>query len=280
MKINIVLWKDAHILPRMSGWLAEHNGWTISDDPDPNADVNYFMPYLMWDLKIHPNTLTSGWFTHYEQGTTWKMEKWQDAATFIDAPLVTAPMYCDILDRAQVITPGIDRDRFVPIKHDVGEKPVVGTAGVGQPRKGPKLIIDLFYANIPLELNIAGAAWPFAHTVVANKIMPKWYANLDVYICTSSIEGIPAPVLEALSCDVKIVIPNGVGICDQLPEMEGIRHYQKNNGADMIRAINQVLDDKPSEGSLRDVTSGYAIDDWCYSNKLAMEALLDANISV
>ena len=138
----------------------------------------------------------------------------------------------------------------------------------------------LFYANIPLDLRIAGMAWPFAHSVVGNSQMPQWYAALDVYICTSSIEGIPAPVLEALACDVKVVIPNDVGICDMLPEMEGIRHYRKNDGQDMIRAIRQVLDDKPSRGTLRDVTEDYKIADWCDSHKLAMEALIDANVSV
>jgi len=75
--------------------------------------------------------------------------------------------------------------------------------------------------------------------------------------------------------DVKVVIPDGVGICDQLPEMEGIRHYRKNDGPDMIRAIQQVLEDKPSEGSLRAVTDDYTIDDWCWSHRRAMEALLD-----
>jgi hypothetical protein len=83
-------------------------------------------------------------------------------------------------------------------------------------------------------------------------------------------------VLEALATDVKVVIPDGVGICDQLPEMEGIRHYRKNDGPDMIRAIKQVLDDKPSENSLRAVTDDYTIDDWCFSHRRAMEALLDA----
>ena len=183
-----------------------------------------------------------------------------------------------MLSNAYAVTPGVDRERYVPDYHAPGR--VFGIAGVGQPRKGPKLVIDLFYANIPLDLRIAGMAWPFAHSVVANNHMPQWYAALDVYLCTSSIEGIPAPVLEALSCDVKVVIPNGVGICDQLPEMEGIRHYRKNDGQDMIRAIRKVLEDKPSRGALRDVTADYTIDEWCSSHEIAMGALIDANVSI
>ena len=280
MKVHIVLWHDNHILPRMAGWLGENNGWTIGDSPDARADVNYFMPYLMVNPETHPDTLTSGWFTHREIGTPWKIQKWDEAAALVDMPCITAPMYGMILKNARVVTPGVDRDRYVPVHHEMGEKPMIGTAGVGQPRKGPKLIIDLFYANVPLDLRIAGMAWPFNHSVVSNREMPAWYAALDVYLCTSSIEGIPAPVLEALSCDVKVVIPNGVGICDTLPEMEGIRHYRKNDGQDMVRAIKQAIEDRPSNGALRDVTEDYTIAEWCESHKLAMEALIDAHIRV
>jgi len=264
----------------MSKWLADGNGWTIGSEPDPHADVNYYMPYLMVNAETMPDTLTSGWFTHYELGTPWKMQKWNEARALVDMPCITAPMYTATLSNAHVVTPGVDRERYVPNYHEMGSKPIFGTAGVGQPRKGPKLIIDLFYANIPLDLRIAGMGWPFAHSVVGNKQMPQWYTSLDVYLCTSSIEGIPAPVLEASSCDVKVVIPNGVGICDQLPEMEGIRHYRKNDGQDMIRAIKQVLDDKPSRGALRDVTADYTIDEWCNSHKIAMGALIDADVSI
>ena len=280
MRVHITLWNDNHILPRMAGWLEEHNGWTIGDKPDPSADVNYYMPYLMWTEEAHPDTLTTGWFTHYEEGTKSKMQIWHDAATFIDMPLVTSPIYYASLEKSRLVTPGVERDRYTPVKRKANDKPRLGIAGIGQPRKGPYLIVDLYYSGIEARVDLVGTNWPFPHVIVGNQNMPDWYRNLDVYVCTSSIEGIPAPVLEALATDVKVVIPDGVGICDQLPEMEGLRHYRKNDGPDMIRAIKQALDDKPSEGSLRDVTADYTVDDWCYSHRRAMEALLDADLSV
>lgn len=283
MKVHIVLWQDNHIVPRMTQWLVERNGWTVGENPDPKADVNYYMPYLQWNYDNDPGTLSAAWFTHYEDGTEWKEHHWQYAADFVHMPLVTAPMYRISkygLLNAEVIVPGVDRDIFHPGPRKEYERPVIGTCGVGHPRKGPHLLVDLFYGGVMCDLNIVGIQWPFPHRELAHDAMPDWFRQLDIYLCTSNIEGIPAPVLEALATDIKVVIPDGVGICDQLPEMEGIRHYKKGDGQDMIRAILQALDDKPSDGALRDITEDYTIEDWCESHKFAMEKLLDAAIPV
>lgn len=283
MKVHIVLWDDQHIVYRMAQWLVDGNGWSIGDAPDNSADVNYYMPYLKFDVKQQPDTLMAAYFTHYEHGTPWKTDQWHLASAYIDAPFVTSPIYCApefYLERAQVVTPGVDRDRFRPLDREPNKTPVIGMAGVGQKRKGPGMIVDLFYSGLRIDLRIAGMNWPFPFATVPDEYMAVWYSNLDVYLCTSTIEGIPAPVLEALACDVKVVIPNGVGICDQLPEMEGIRHYRKGDSKDMIRAIKLALDDKPSGGSLRDVTTDYTIAEWCKSNLVAVEALCNAPIFV
>ena len=277
MNVNIVLLNDQHAIYQQALWLIDGNGWAASDKPDPNADVNYYMPYLKWELDEHPNTPTAALFTHYEQGTAWKVDKWQDAAMFIDMPIVEAPMYCSVLKNARVVTACVDRDRFTPGQRPANKRLNIGVAGVGQPRKGPKLIVDLFYQNaVECELSIIGKLWPFPHRYIEPDDLPDWYRSLDIYLCTSLIEGIPLPVLEALATDTKVVIPHGVGICDQLPEMEGIRHYDKGYGPDMLRAIKQAAEDKPSEGSLRAVTEDYTIEDWCESHYKAMEELCES----
>jgi glycosyltransferase involved in cell wall biosynthesis len=198
-------------------------------------------------------------------------------------PLVTAPMYYGMLDRAQSITPGVDTDLFQPftVQHERSDAPIVGTAGIGQPRKGPRMLVDLFYSGMLVDLRVVGANWQFPHTFIADYLMPTFYNMLDVYLCTSLEEGVPEPVLEALACDTAVVIPDGVGICDQLPEMEGIRHYKRGDSKDMVRALRQALDDKPPAGLLREVVTGqYTIDDWCASHLIAMEMLLDAELFV
>ena len=52
--------------------------------------------------------------------------------------------------------------------------------------------------------------------------MPEYYSKIDLYICTSSIEGTPNPVLEAMACGVP-VISTDVGV---VPEVFG--EYQRN----------------------------------------------------
>lgn len=276
MDINIVLDERGLIVPRMAGWLAEGNGWRVSDKPDDSADVNYFMPYLKAAESEPVDTKTAAWFTHRELGTPWKLQAWDDAKSIIDAPLVTAPLYCPYLDKAQVITPGVDRSFFHPRKVEKSERTIIGIAGVGQPRKGPKAIIDVMYSGIVADVVIVGRNWPFHHNFLTDEQMPDFYSYIDVYLCTSIIEGIPAPVLEALACDCKVVVPHGVGICSELPEMPGLRHYTVGNSKRMIAAIQQALADEPEPGSLRAVTERYSIDAWCESHMRAMEVLVNA----
>lgn len=282
MNVNIVLRNSGtHIIPRMMQWLADGNGWTISDKPDESADVNYYATYLAWDLHDHPNTLTAAWFTHHEDGTPWKVKQWEQASYYIDAPLVTAPLYCAYLEKAQVITPGIDRDFWQRVTLDPHDgPPVIGIAGQGQPRKGPHQIVDLFYSPLNVHIQIVGDAWPFPFNALSVEQMPIFYSHIDAYLCTSTIEGIPAPVLEALSCGTPVVVPDGVGICEMLPEMPGIRHYKAGDSKDMIRALRECLKDVYDPDDLRRITQMYSIDEWCKSNRYAVEALVDAAVPV
>lgn len=283
MNVNIVLWQDKHIIPRMAEWLNEAYGWTISNAPDNSADVNYYLPYLKWEHHDHPPTKTAAWFTHFEKGTEWKEDKWDHASMWIDKPLVTTDIYLPMFDNASRIIPGVDMDLFYPIDFEAENKtrPIAGIVGMGQPRKGPHLVVDLFYGRIPLDIRIVGDGWPFPATLIPHHVLVQFYAMIDFYLCTSLIEGIPGPVLEALACDKKVVVPHGVGICDELPEMVGIRHYQKGNAESLMNAIEFVLTDEPKPGMLRDVVgSMYTKEQWCSSHFEAMERLLDASVSV
>jgi glycosyltransferase involved in cell wall biosynthesis len=81
--------------------------------------------------------------------------------------------------------------------------------------------------NIPFVLRIAGRHWSSdivpvelqAYTKISldipNELLPEFYSSLDYYICTSRCEGVPYPVLEAMSCEC-VVISTAVGVVPEI----------------------------------------------------------------
>lgn len=271
MKVNVVLWQDNHIIPRMTQWLADDLGWTVSGFADLKADVNYFMPYLQFGRAPRPDTKTAAWFTHFELGTTWKERAWKDAAKHIDLPLITSPVY-DFLERSKRIIPGVETDIYTPNKVKTSERCVVGIVGVGQPRKGPELIVSLFYSGFDIEIRIVGPNWPFPSISVPPGNMPEFYNSIDVLVCTSTIEGIPMPVLEAMSCGISVVVPEQVGICSELPEAPGVYHYTAGDSLTLLEAVKraQIAYNKPND--CRDIVlANYTKEHWVESNQKALE---------
>lgn len=284
MKVHIVLWDDGRIIPKMAQWLVERNGWTISEQPRHDVDVNYYMPYLQMGRQPPiPDTLTAAWFTHYEEGSDWKIGTWDGAKNRVDLAILTASVYNHrfLNQMRATVTPGVDREFFSPMKtKQQYELPLLGISGQAQPRKGLDLIQALG-TDGRYGISLTGQ-WPelWAHNNFAWEAMPSFYNTIDVYVCTSSIEGIPMPPLEAAACGTKLVIPHGVGMMDDLPEMPGIRHYRQGDYTDMTIAIDKVLSDDATPESIRSATAVYSIDSWCSSHEQAIGALIDANLRV
>jgi len=65
--------------------------------------------------------------------------------------------------------------------------------------------------GLPVRLELADRQ--NAH--IPHAEMPRYYGSIDLYICTSKIEGTPNPVLEAMACGVP-VITTDVGIVPQV----------------------------------------------------------------
>src|SRR5688500_19608329 len=81
------------ILGRMARYLAEIPGVTVGEKPDPNADLNYYCPYLELVSKVTPKpaTRTGAYFTHIEPGVKGRL--WEQAAKEVDLRILTAPQY-------------------------------------------------------------------------------------------------------------------------------------------------------------------------------------------
>ncbi len=60
---------------------------------------------------------------------------------------------------------------------------------------------DLEAEGVPIQAVFADRADGF----IPQRQMPSYYAGIDLYVCTSEIEGTPNPILEAMACGVPII---------------------------------------------------------------------------
>lgn len=246
MKVHVVSIQNGDdILGRLLRELIRGTGWSVSDTPDDTADLNYFFPYLEYPEDGYFRTKTAAWFTHRDvHHSAAKVARWDKAAQTVDLRITSAELYRDMLVEygETVLIPTAVEPQFKPMK--VNRKPNaqmrVGIAGMVYPggRKGENLVRRLKNTG-KYDLTAIGRGWPIPSTFLPFEELPRWYAGLDVFLCTSLVEGIGHPVLEALACGVPVVIPIGVGVFDELGH-EGIYRYLPGEFEDMVSALEQV----------------------------------------
>jgi len=85
------------------------------------------------------------------------------------------------------------------------------------------------------------------------------------------------PALEALSCGVSVVVPRGVGLLDELPQVLGIHRYERGDAGSLMKAFGKAVKARPEveREALRAVTEGYTVENWCAEHRRVMEMLVD-----
>ena len=234
------------ILARLVRKLLALPGWSVGDAPDPRADANYYFPYLWYD-GFH-GTPIAAWFTHLEETGTRKIGLWKNVSQVADLRLTSAKIYEGCLAEVgmtRMVTTPLDRDKFTPVPHLNRERKVVGTSGFvyGSGRKGESLIRQLMGSPLAkrFDLIASGEGWPCKTRHYAWEHIQEFYQALDVYICTSTIEGIGYGPLEALACGVPVVIPRGVGVFDELPGAQNLFRYKAGDFGDLSKALEKAL---------------------------------------
>jgi len=125
-----------------------------------------------------------------------------------------------------VVEDGVDLSRFMPMNlerfQEVGKRELVigwvgnsKWAGEIEDFKGVHSILkpaieQLQDEGVPVKSLFADRQECF----IPHDQMPDYYKKIDLYVCTSKIEGTPNPVLEAMACGVPI-ISTDVGIVPQ-----------------------------------------------------------------
>ena len=159
----------------------------------------------------------------------------------VDAYTVSSKKLFDIYSEqyekkpVEEITDGVDLEVFVPHNlerfDDIGKRAVcIGWVGNSifwgnraNDLKGVHTILNPAIEELKKEgYNITKCFADKQERTIPHDEMPEYYSKIDLYICTSSIEGTPNPVLEAMACGVP-VISTDVGV---VPEVFG--EYQRN----------------------------------------------------
>jgi len=285
MNIHIVAsrLKADRVLPRLARTLSNSTGWTLGTTPNPRADLNYFLPYI--DAKPYgdfKSTLTAAWFTHKDINNPKKAALWDSVAASVDLRLTSAPMYVPDLERhgkTKLVRPAVERDSFTLHRKARTALPIVGVSGwlYGDNRKGEDLIKRLLSDGYQGKANwrASGRGWPMKTRAYSWQDLPQFFQSLDVLLCASRIEGVPMPPLEALSCGVKIIIPGGVGLLDEIPDVRGVHRFTAGDYDSLRQALDDALqDDAPDKQALRDLTKPYTARNWTNDHAHAFEELL------
>jgi hypothetical protein len=278
---------EDRVIPRFAGYLAKALGWSVTAKPDPGADVVYLSGYFESQMcKPWPDAPVAAYFTHREEEPPGNRK----AALFdaigkrVQLRIVTAPMYGKMLDRfgptVRMMAP-VERGRFIITRVIKSRRMTAGFSGYTyrNKRKGEDLVKAVLgsKAGQKMDWRASGRGWPVLTKRYSWKEMPAFYQSLDILVCTSRVEGVPMPPLEALSCGVSVVIPQGVGMLDELPDISGIHRYRKGDAAGLVKALEQAAAGRSSvdREALRAATAAYSVKAWCEGHREAFTAAFE-----
>ena len=233
-----------HITIADRGWILEKlaseiavrsNLVSVSTEPDPSADLQYYINYSCRRRRVGPVEIA--FFTHSERDEAAR-KRYFDIAADVEHSVCMSKRYADELGEAGIkdvttITPGVDLDAFVP-KVRIG---VIGrTYHTG--RKGESLVADVM--DIPgIEWRFTGQGWPGKSTFVDGAKMPDFYNDLDYVLIPALYEGGPMSVLEGLACGVPI-IASDVGWVDEYPHIP----FENGNSQSLRAVLTRLVDER------------------------------------
>lgn len=269
------------IIDRLARMLAEQTGWSLSDRPREGADINYSMLYADFAQRFTDwrRTRWAAYFSHYEADTPYKRFWWESADPLVEIKTVSAAQYGDMLQGKVVqVTPPVEprfeiRERRPNGTFTIGVSGFVDRSG----RKGEGMVARLASdLDGRADVVCSGQGWPARCVNRSLEGLVEFYNALDVYLCTSTVEGIPIPPLEALACGVPVVIPNGVGMLDDLADIPGIWRYDAGDYGDLLATMDFITTARPAvdREQLRASVADYTPQAWARSHEAGFRSAL------
>jgi len=244
MKINIIEKYHSMAMSRIAFWLkaglVEIGEVVISDAHDPEADINYHLPwhFILQEDCPGKNVI---FYTHHHKGMRNELAKACDLADKI--------ICMSFHGRKELLAIGVPAEKlwvaycgtdgFGAVKRNIG---VVGAV---QPdgRKREHLLTELAFALDPIELELVnfliigrgweatidklerhGASVTYFPDIGDDKLI-ELYGAMNLLLVTGEMEGGPMPVLEGLRSGVPIIAPNAGYAADFLNNTYGSQEY-------------------------------------------------------
>jgi len=164
------------------------------------------------------------------------------------------------------------RDAFLQQHGLPAETLVFGFAGnVQGPHKSRRKGLDHFWecllrwqrtTQMPFVVSVIGKGWDsdavppelrpliYHGAFIDQEDLPSFYSSLDYYICTSRMEGVPYPVLEAMSCE-RVVLSTEVGIVPELVA-DGVNGFllgADGQAEDFVRVLHHTAHDSAARAA-------------------------------
>lgn len=288
LDVNIVCrnYQDDRVIPRFCRYLSDNFGWNVTSSPDYNADLIYLSGYFESQMvKVWPDKPVAAYFTHLETQPpgNGKAKLFHAIARRVQLRIATAAMYSKILtqygDTVQV-NAAVERHNFIiPKRKQQNKRLTVGLSGYSyrNGRKGENIAKSIVRSEHGrcVDWKASGRGWPVPTRKYKWSEMPGFYQSLDILMVTSTVEGVSMPPLECLSCGVSVVLPRGVGLFDELPDVRGIHRYKCGDAKDAIKALGKAIEVRPTvdRAALRAVTEPFSIMAWCEQHRAAFEEL-------
>lgn len=277
---------DDRVLPRFARYLGSIEGWSATQKPTRDANGYFLQGYFERDLLPFWNEgkPIGAYFTHREEQPVGnaKAKVFDMMAQRVDIRLTSALAYTSQVELHGLTVqfpPPVERDFFtVPKKNTTM---TCGFSGYtyGNGRKGEHLAPALVQLAPNVAWKASGRGWCVPTYKYAWDQMASFYQSLDVLVITALVEGIPMPPLEALSCGVSVVIPEGVGLHDELPDVKGIHRYKKGDQATLNTAFLEALDTRQEvdQEELRAVTEHMTIENFQKEHVRAFDTWFEQN---
>jgi hypothetical protein len=288
VRVNVICrnFDEDRVLPRFARYLRDGLGWTLTKAPVPGHDVTYLMGYFETQVCREWPARAASLFTHREEADPSKARLYDQIAERVSLRVAMCRKYSAALEKiGPTIQPPlpVETDRFTPgPERQQRRRPVIGLSGYTYrtKRKGEDLARALVASRVgrTCEWKASGrrsnadAGWPVDTKHYEWSLMPEFYRSLDVLVCPSRVEGGPMPVLEALACGVKVVVPIGVGIVDEIPAVRGVCRYNRGDIVSMEAALQAAIGAEADRDDLRGAVASHTVAGWCGAHREDFEA--------